>query len=146
MNISVTHSTVDRYDYLVQLELRFFRLRPRTNSSQRLVIFHIQIAPTPTGAATECLDQDGRCPERVVQHAYPRVECTEPIRRGNGKGVRVRLRAHRRIANSAAVVSGAVVRGAGCISEGRDPDLASRGGLVFRRIAITDGGFGFNED
>ena len=58
MRISVEHSTVYRYDYPVYLEPHIFRLRPRTNSSQRLLTFDIQIAPRPAGT-TECLDQDG---------------------------------------------------------------------------------------
>jgi transglutaminase-like putative cysteine protease len=58
MKISVTHSTVYRYDFPVYLEPHIFRLRPRTNSAQRLLAFDIRIAPTPAGT-TECLDQDG---------------------------------------------------------------------------------------
>jgi transglutaminase-like putative cysteine protease len=58
MKISVTHSTVYRYDFPVYLEPHIFRLRPRTNSAQRLLAFDIQIAPSPAGT-TECLDQDG---------------------------------------------------------------------------------------
>jgi transglutaminase-like putative cysteine protease len=58
MKISVTHSTVYRYDFPVWLEPHIFRLRPRSNSSQRLLAFDLQIAPTPAGT-TECLDQDG---------------------------------------------------------------------------------------
>jgi transglutaminase-like putative cysteine protease len=58
MRITVTHSTVYRYDVPVHLEPHIFRLRPRTNSVQRLLAFDIRIAPTPAGA-TECLDQDG---------------------------------------------------------------------------------------
>jgi transglutaminase-like putative cysteine protease len=58
MKISVTHSTVYRYDFPVFLEPHMFRLRPRTNSAQRLLAFDIQIAPLPAGT-TECLDQDG---------------------------------------------------------------------------------------
>jgi transglutaminase-like putative cysteine protease len=58
MKISVTHSTVYRYDFPVYLEPHIFRLRPRTNSAQRLLAFDIQISPTPAGT-TECLDQDG---------------------------------------------------------------------------------------
>jgi transglutaminase-like putative cysteine protease len=58
MKISVTHSTVYRYDFPVFLEPHIFRLRPRENSAQRLVAFDLQIAPTPAGT-TECLDQDG---------------------------------------------------------------------------------------
>src|ERR1700691_28275 len=58
MKITVTHSTVYRYDFPVFLEPHIFRLRPRTNSSQRLLAFDIQITPLPAGT-TECLDQDG---------------------------------------------------------------------------------------
>jgi transglutaminase-like putative cysteine protease len=58
MKISVTHSTVYRYDLPVFLEPHIFRLRPRTNSAQRLLAFDLQITPTPAGT-TECLDQDG---------------------------------------------------------------------------------------
>jgi transglutaminase-like putative cysteine protease len=58
MKISVTHSTIYRYDFPVYLEPHIFRLRPRTNSAQRLLAFDIQIAPMPAGT-TECLDQDG---------------------------------------------------------------------------------------
>jgi transglutaminase-like putative cysteine protease len=58
MKISVTHSTVYRYDFPVYLEPHIFRLRPRTNSAQRLLAFDLRITPTPAGT-TECLDQDG---------------------------------------------------------------------------------------
>jgi transglutaminase-like putative cysteine protease len=58
MKISVTHSTTYGYDFPVYLEQHIFRLRPRTNSAQRLLAFDIQISPTPAGTA-ECLDQDG---------------------------------------------------------------------------------------
>jgi transglutaminase-like putative cysteine protease len=58
MKITVTHSTVYRYDFPVVLEPHIFRLRPRTNSAQRLLAFDIQITPIPAGT-TECLDQDG---------------------------------------------------------------------------------------
>jgi transglutaminase-like putative cysteine protease len=58
MKITVRHSTMYRYDFPVLLEPHIFRLRPRTNSAQRLLAFDIEIAPTPAGT-TECLDQDG---------------------------------------------------------------------------------------
>jgi len=58
MKISVTHSTVYRYDFPVCLEPHIFRLRPRTNGAQRLLAFDLQIMPVPAGT-TECLDQDG---------------------------------------------------------------------------------------
>jgi transglutaminase-like putative cysteine protease len=58
MKITVTHSTVYRYDYPVYLEPHIFRFRPRTNSAQKLLTFDLQIQPMPAGT-TECLDQDG---------------------------------------------------------------------------------------
>ena len=58
MKISVTHSTVYRYEYAVYLEPHIFRLRPRMSSEQLLLAFDIQVSPTPAGT-TECLDQDG---------------------------------------------------------------------------------------
>lgn len=65
MKISVEHSTIYRYDYAVCLEPHTFRLRPRTNSTQRLLAFEIQIAPEPAGT-TDCLDQDGN----LALHAW----------------------------------------------------------------------------
>jgi transglutaminase-like putative cysteine protease len=58
MKITVTHSTMYRYDFPVCLEPHIFRLQPRMSTAQRLLAFDIQIAPTPAGT-TECLDQDG---------------------------------------------------------------------------------------
>ena len=58
MKITVKHSTIYRYDSPVLLEPHIFRLQPRSNSSQRLLAFDLQISPTPAGT-TECLDQDG---------------------------------------------------------------------------------------
>jgi transglutaminase-like putative cysteine protease len=58
MKITVTHSTVYRYDFPVYLEPHIFRLRPRMTDSQQLTAFDLQITPTPAGT-TECLDQDG---------------------------------------------------------------------------------------
>ncbi|MGJ5818094.1 transglutaminase family protein [Paludibaculum fermentans] len=58
MRISVEHSTVYRYDFPVCLQPHTFRLRPRTNSTQRLLSFDMRITPAPAGT-TECLDQDG---------------------------------------------------------------------------------------
>ena len=58
MKITATHSTVYRYETPVRLNPHIFRLRPRINSSQRLIEFEMEITPTPTGT-TECLDQDG---------------------------------------------------------------------------------------
>jgi transglutaminase-like putative cysteine protease len=58
MKITVTHSTSYFYDSPVLLEPHIFRLRPRMNSTQRLLAFDIQVTPAPAGT-TECLDQDG---------------------------------------------------------------------------------------
>ena len=58
MKITVTHSTVYRYDFSVYLEPHIFRLRPRMSSAQLLLAFDMQISPMPAGT-TECLDQDG---------------------------------------------------------------------------------------
>jgi transglutaminase-like putative cysteine protease len=58
MKITVTHSTVYRYDLPVHLEPHILRFRPRTNSAQKLLAFNLQIVPKPAGT-TECLDQDG---------------------------------------------------------------------------------------
>ena len=58
MKITVTHSTRYLYDSPVLLEPHIFRLRPRTNSAQRLLSFDLAITPLPAGT-TECLDQDG---------------------------------------------------------------------------------------
>src|ERR1700685_532608 len=59
MKITVTHSTVYKYDFPVYLEPHIFRLRPRTNFAQRLLTFDLNITPIPAGT-TECLDQDGK--------------------------------------------------------------------------------------
>src|SRR6266851_4779081 len=58
MKITVSHSTLYRYDFPVYLEPHIFRLRPRMTNAQQLLAFDIQIAPLPAGT-TECLDQDG---------------------------------------------------------------------------------------
>ncbi len=58
MRITVTHSTVYRYDSPVSLEPHIFRLQPRMSSTQRLLAFEIRVSPQPAGS-TECLDQDG---------------------------------------------------------------------------------------
>ncbi|MDX1982307.1 MAG: transglutaminase family protein [Bryobacteraceae bacterium] len=58
MRVTVSHSTVYRYDFPVLLEPHIFRLRPRMHSAQNLLTFDLQITPTPAGT-TECLDQDG---------------------------------------------------------------------------------------
>ena len=52
------HFTLYRYESPVSLNPHIFRLRPRTNTAQRLVHFEMEITPAPVGS-TECLDQDG---------------------------------------------------------------------------------------
>ena len=58
MKISVTHSTVYRYNCAVDLGPHTLRLRPRMTNTQRLIAYSIRIFPLPVGT-TECLDQDG---------------------------------------------------------------------------------------
>jgi transglutaminase-like putative cysteine protease len=58
MRISVSHSTVYRYDAPVHQEPHTVRLRPRENASQRLLRYELKIVPEPAGRS-ECLDQDG---------------------------------------------------------------------------------------
>ena len=58
MRIAATHSTVYRYDAPVTQEPHTVRLRPRTDASQRLLSFALQISPAPAGQC-ECLDRDG---------------------------------------------------------------------------------------
>ncbi len=58
MKVHVIHSTTYRYNQAVVLVPHIFRLRPRSNSAQHLLAFHLQITPSPAGT-TECLDQDG---------------------------------------------------------------------------------------
>jgi transglutaminase-like putative cysteine protease len=72
MKITVTHSTVYRYDSPVYLEPHIFRLQPRMSSTQRLLAFDIQISPPPAGS-TECLDQDGN----LALNAWFNVPTTE---------------------------------------------------------------------
>jgi transglutaminase-like putative cysteine protease len=58
MRISLTHSTVYRYEGPVYLEPQTFRMRPREDAAQRLWQYALEISPAPAGK-TECLDQDG---------------------------------------------------------------------------------------
>lgn len=58
MRIAVQHRTVYRYDCAVRLDAHTFRLRPRSNSAQRLLMWEIHVMPIPAGTS-ECLDQDG---------------------------------------------------------------------------------------
>jgi transglutaminase-like putative cysteine protease len=58
MKITAKHFTLYRYESPVYLKPHIFRLRPRTNSTQRVNRFSIEIHPAPVGTA-ECLDQDG---------------------------------------------------------------------------------------
>jgi transglutaminase-like putative cysteine protease len=58
MHISVSHSTVYRYDGPVYLGPHTIRMRPRDDAAQRLTSFALEITPQPAGQS-ECLDQDG---------------------------------------------------------------------------------------
>ncbi len=72
MRIAVTHSTVYRYDAPVTQEPHTFRFRPRTDASQRLLTFAMQISPVPAGQS-ECLDRDGN----IVREAWFDTPMTE---------------------------------------------------------------------
>src|ERR1051325_4492896 len=72
MRISVTHSTVYRYDAPVFLEPHTFRLRPREDGVQRLVRHEVGILPQPRGPAV-CLDKN----ENVVLEVCFEVTATE---------------------------------------------------------------------
>lgn len=65
MRFSVTHAITYRYGAAVHLEPHVFRLRPRSDGSQKLWEFELAIEPSPTGCS-ECLDQDGN----VVTQAW----------------------------------------------------------------------------
>ena len=58
MRIRVRHSTHYTYDNPVFLEPHTFRLRPRSDGTQRLLAYRLDISPAPAGQC-ECLDQDG---------------------------------------------------------------------------------------
>jgi transglutaminase-like putative cysteine protease len=58
MRISVSHTTVFRYDNPVVLEPHLIRLRPRDDAAQRLLRHDLEITPRPAGSAW-LLDQDG---------------------------------------------------------------------------------------
>jgi len=58
MRISVSHTTVYRYDGPVVLEPHLVRLRPRDDAAQRLIRHQLEIAPRPAGSSW-LLDQDG---------------------------------------------------------------------------------------
>ena len=63
MRISVTHSTLYRYDFPVYLEPHIFRFRTRTNSAQKLLTFNLHIAPTPA--------EPSRCRRRETPKVDP---------------------------------------------------------------------------
>jgi transglutaminase-like putative cysteine protease len=71
MRVSATHSTVYRYELPVYLAPHIVRLRPRTDSAQKLLAFDLQITPAPAGT-TECLDQDGNLALKVWFNAPTR--------------------------------------------------------------------------
>jgi transglutaminase-like putative cysteine protease len=58
MRISVTHSTLYRYEAAVYPEPHTIRLRPRDDAAQRLLEFALDVSPAPAGRS-ESLDQDG---------------------------------------------------------------------------------------
>jgi transglutaminase-like putative cysteine protease len=58
MRFTITHSTTYRYSAPVALEPHIFRLRPRSDGTQRLISYELQIAPDPMGRS-EYLDAEG---------------------------------------------------------------------------------------
>ncbi len=58
MRFAVNHATTYRYSAPVVLEPHVFRMRPRSDGTQRLVSYDLRIDPQPAGRA-ECLDAEG---------------------------------------------------------------------------------------
>ncbi len=65
MRFAVTHSTRYRYTRPVLLGPHVFRLRPRSDGSQRLIDFRVRVQPRPVGWS-ECVDLEGN----AVAHAW----------------------------------------------------------------------------
>jgi len=65
MRFAVTHSTRYRYTRPVLLGPHVFRVRPRSDGSQRLIDFRVRVQPRPVGWS-ECVDLDGN----AVAHAW----------------------------------------------------------------------------
>jgi len=57
MKYRVSHSSIYRYSKEVFLEPHFIRLRPRNDTTQRLLDYHLEILPRPTGVS-EGLDAE----------------------------------------------------------------------------------------
>ncbi len=60
MLFEITHTTTYTFSRPVFLEPHTIRLRPRCDSSQRLIHFELQMEPNPAGLS-ECLDVEGNC-------------------------------------------------------------------------------------
>jgi len=65
MRFAVSHSTRYRYTRPVLLGPHVFRVRPRSDGSQRLIDFRVRVQPRPVGWS-ECVDLDGN----AVAHAW----------------------------------------------------------------------------
>ena len=65
MRFAITHTTRYRYARPVPLGKHVFRLRPRSDGSQRVLEFRARVQPRPRGWS-ECLDLDGN----AVAHAW----------------------------------------------------------------------------
>jgi transglutaminase-like putative cysteine protease len=65
MRFAVTHSTRYRYTRPVLLGPHVFRVRPRSDGSQRLIDFRVRVQPRPVGWS-ECVDLDGN----AIAHAW----------------------------------------------------------------------------
>lgn len=64
MRFLVTHSTLYRYEAPVRLGPHMLRLQPRSDGSQKLWRFELDIVPRPAGRSA-CLDQDGNAVTQV---------------------------------------------------------------------------------
>jgi transglutaminase-like putative cysteine protease len=58
MHFNVNHLTTYRYTAPVVLEPHVFRMRPRADSTQRVIAYDLRIDPQPAGCS-ECLDAEG---------------------------------------------------------------------------------------
>jgi transglutaminase-like putative cysteine protease len=65
MRISVSHSTLYRYENPVYLDPHVLRLRPRDNGTQRLLNYDLALSPLPAGQS-EGQDEEGN----VVLHVW----------------------------------------------------------------------------
>ncbi|MBT4099812.1 MAG: transglutaminase family protein, partial [Gemmatimonadetes bacterium] len=63
MRFEIRHETEYQYSHAVFLEPHLLRIRPRSDASQRLIEFDLEISPEPTGCA-HLVDLDGNATMR----------------------------------------------------------------------------------